>query len=68
MDVPVYILGGRFDYQVPTVLAEEFLSQLNAPNGKQFIWFEHSGHLPNYEEPDRFVDVLVNMVKKKTFY
>jgi pimeloyl-ACP methyl ester carboxylesterase len=66
LNIPVYILGGRYDYQVPAVLAEKFIEQLNAPAGKQFIWFEHSGHLLNYEEPDKFIDVLVNVVKKET--
>ena len=65
LDVPVYLLAGRHDYQVPAVLAERFYEHLDAPHGKRFVWFEQSGHLPNYEEPARFTDVLVH-VKRET--
>ena len=46
--------------------AERFYDQLEAPQGQRFIWFEESGHLPNYEEPARFTDVLVDVIKRET--
>jgi pimeloyl-ACP methyl ester carboxylesterase len=34
-------------------LAERYLEKIAAP-AKHLVWFEHSGHNPCYEEPDRF--------------
>jgi proline iminopeptidase len=63
--VPVYFCVGRSDYQTPFVLVENYFQQLEAPH-KELIWFEKSGHSPNYEEPNRFQSVMVNKVLKHT--
>ncbi|MFC1724157.1 alpha/beta fold hydrolase [candidate division KSB1 bacterium] len=65
IDVPVYFMGGRFDYKVPSVLAEEYLRFLICPQ-KEFIWFESSGHALNYEEPELFQSVIIGKVLKET--
>ena len=39
--------------QRPPALAERYLEKIAAP-AKHLVWFEHSGHNPCYEEPDRF--------------
>jgi pimeloyl-ACP methyl ester carboxylesterase len=49
----VYFAEGRRDINAPPVLAEHYLQTLTAP-AKHLEWFEHSGHNPCYEEPDRF--------------
>jgi len=56
----VFLLG-RYDRQVPSVLAEQYFNTIDAPC-KQLIWFEQSAHNPPYEEPGRFVQVLVDDV------
>ncbi|MDZ5471446.1 alpha/beta hydrolase [Bacillus sp. 31A1R] len=53
LDVPVYIMAGKHDYQTPFQLAEKYFHILECPY-KELIWFENSGHLPNYEETDKF--------------
>ena len=63
--VPVYFLGGRYDYKVPSVLADEYLRFLNCPK-KEFVWFEKSGHALNYEEPELFQEVLITKVLAET--
>ena len=51
--MPVYIAEGRWDLNAAPALAERYLEKLAAP-AKHLEWFEHSGHNPCYEEPDRF--------------
>ncbi len=65
LEVPVYILHGRYDFNAPVSLVEEYYQVLNAPS-KKMIWFEHSGHNPWIEEAELFVDTMVNVVLKET--
>jgi pimeloyl-ACP methyl ester carboxylesterase len=45
LDVPVYLLEGRFDHNANAVLAERWFNRLQSPY-KELIWFEHSSHSP----------------------
>ena len=65
LEVPVYLLKGRYDINAPTVLTEEYYQMLAAPH-KELVWFERSGHNPWISEPARFVDVMVNTVLEQT--
>jgi pimeloyl-ACP methyl ester carboxylesterase len=62
IEIPVYFFAGRYDYITPSEVAEQFYNGLIAPAGKHLVWFENSGHLSLYEEPDKFMDVLINTV------
>lgn len=55
--VPVFFLTGRHDYNTPWELSLKYFKNLKAPK-KQYVWFEKSAHAPNYEEPEKFGDVL----------
>ncbi|ULQ53986.1 alpha/beta fold hydrolase [Flavihumibacter fluvii] len=57
LEVPVYLFLGRHDWNVPSVLAEAFLNNLDAPH-KEIIWFENSGHGIPEEEPQKFNSVI----------
>jgi pimeloyl-ACP methyl ester carboxylesterase len=61
LNVPAYYIEGRWDVNAMASLVEEYFEGLEAPH-KRLIWFDYSGHTPLYEEPNRFVDVLVNTV------
>jgi proline iminopeptidase len=50
LDLPVYLIEGRFDHNASSQIAERWFNKLQAP-GKQFIWFEHWGHPPYDFEP-----------------
>jgi len=63
LDVPVYLFIGRHDYNTPFVLAEEWYDVLRAPY-KQFVWFEKSGHSPQYEEAEVWNSVFARHVLK----
>jgi pimeloyl-ACP methyl ester carboxylesterase len=61
LEVSVYLLEGRHDVNTPPALAEDYLSRLEAPR-RELIWFEHSGHSPWVEEPERVIEVMVHTV------
>lgn len=54
LDVPVYFFLGRYDFNAPTSLVEEYESVLEAPE-KKIVWFEHSTHSPWINESEKFV-------------
>lgn len=58
IEVPVYFLLGRYDIIVSSMLAERYFYQLEAPAGKELVWFEQSAHRPQHEETDKFLDVM----------
>ena len=57
VQVPVYLLHGRYDYTVSYPLAKAYYEQLRAPI-KGFYTFEQSAHSPMFEEPVRTVRIL----------
>ena len=61
LDVPVFLLQGRHDYVAPSNIAEQYYQALQAPKGKQLIWFEESAHMPQYEEPGKFREILLTI-------
>jgi pimeloyl-ACP methyl ester carboxylesterase len=60
LDVPIILAQGRLDQVVPGAAAQRFYDALAAPS-KQLVWFEHSAHTPQYDEPARFRDVLLTL-------
>ena len=65
LEVPAYFIVGRWDRNAIPELAEEYFNMLEAPH-KQFFWFENSAHTPMWDEPARFLDVMVNTVLAQT--
>ncbi len=63
LEVPAYFLLGRFDYNCPFKIAEEYYNILQA-SYKEIIWFENSAHLIPFEEPDKMHDVIINKIRK----
>ena len=61
--VPIFIIHGKWDYQVSYTLAREWLEKIEAPE-KGFFSFENSAHMPNMDEPENFVQVVRNIVLK----
>ncbi|MEK5038354.1 alpha/beta fold hydrolase [Sporosarcina sp. FSL K6-3457] len=55
--VPIYFIHGIYDYQVSLPLGKEYFGQLDSPK-KELIIFEESAHFPNFEEPDKFNEIL----------
>jgi pimeloyl-ACP methyl ester carboxylesterase len=61
VNIPVYFIAGKYDYNTPWELVEQYCDFITAPS-KELIWFENSAHSPNIEETDKFCDVLINIV------
>lgn len=62
LDIPVYFLEGRSDRVATGEIAQRYFDVLEAPRGKQLIWFEHSGHWPQLDESEKFQKVMTNRV------
>ena len=60
LDCPVVMVQGRHDQIAPGSAAERYAELLTAPS-KQFVWFEHSAHMPQLDEPGRFREVLAKV-------
>lgn len=60
--VPVVFLEGRYDYAVPSTLAEEYYKTLKAPE-KRFYYFEYSGHSVQRDESEKFNQVMIELRK-----
>ncbi len=52
---PTMVITGRFDMNVTPVTAWNIYKAIP---GAKFVVFEKSGHLPSYEEPDKYVQVV----------
>ena len=65
--VPVYFVAGKADYNTPLKLVEKLNEQLVAPHKELFL-FEKSGHAPNYEEEQKFAQIMNQYVFNKTYY
>jgi pimeloyl-ACP methyl ester carboxylesterase len=60
--VPVFFTEGRHDQVVPVQLAYQYYEALEAPH-KEWIWFEESAHMPDFEEREHFNRVLIDKVR-----
>ena len=60
LDVPVVMAQGRLDQVAPARVAIQYADALRAPE-KALVWFEHSAHTPQLEEPDVFRDLLMQV-------
>lgn len=60
--VPVYFFLGRHDKVVTSEVAQRYFDALDAPRGKQIVWFEQSGHWPHFEEPEKYRATLIKKV------
>jgi pimeloyl-ACP methyl ester carboxylesterase len=67
LKVPVYFLHGRYDYFTPGKLVEKYYHYVTAPMGKTMIWFEKSGHEPEFQEPQKFREIMINRILKETY-
>ncbi len=61
VEVPVFLAEGRYDQIAPVEVAERYFSSLIAPR-KDWVLFENSAHFPQWEERERFHELLVSTV------
>ncbi len=63
-NIPVYIMQGTSDYQTAFKVAKEYFDSLQAPV-KRFFTFENSAHSPIFEEPEKFENILKEILSEK---
>ena len=64
--VPIYFIAGRYDYNTPSILIENYYNHIIAPE-KDFIWFEESAHFPHFEEPEKFAELAIQIKENIEF-
>ncbi len=67
VEIPVYFIAGRHDFNTPSDLVKEYYEQLDAPAGKHFIWFENAAHMPEFEDPGRYYTIMIDSVLAATY-
>jgi pimeloyl-ACP methyl ester carboxylesterase len=65
VDVPVHFAQGSLDAIAPPLRSREFYEQLEAPE-KTFTLFEKSAHMPQYDEPMKFSNLIMSIAKDST--
>ena len=60
LDVPIVLAQGRLDQVSPGEAAQRYFDVLEAPS-KELVWFEHSAHTPQLEEPAKFRQLLLRV-------
>jgi proline iminopeptidase len=60
--VPVHFIQGMLDGVAPPIKGKEFYEYLKAAN-KSFTIFDESAHMPQYEEPEKFSNLLLSLLK-----
>lgn len=66
LNLPVYMILGRYDINATYWIAEEYFNILQAPQ-KQLYIFEESGHGMIWEEAEKYHDILINTVLAETY-
>jgi proline iminopeptidase len=58
---PTLVITGRYDMNVAPLTAWRMA---HAIPGAQLVFFEKSGHLPAYEEPEKYLETLESFLKR----
>ncbi len=61
VSIPVHFIQGSLDCVTPPAKGREYYDQLQAFN-KSFTLFEKSAHLPQYEEPEKFSNLILSFL------
>lgn len=59
--VPIVFFLGRHDWHIPSALAERYFNRIDA-RCKRLVWFEESAHNPPFEEPEKFIQVMIDEI------
>jgi len=59
---PVLIINGRYDMNVAPLTAWQLAHTIP---GAKIVFFEESGHLPSFEEPEKYIKVLEDFLNER---
>ena len=60
LEVPLILIQGRLDQVAPGAAAQRFFDAVSAPT-KRLEWLEASAHTPQYDEPAKFRELLLDL-------
>lgn len=58
VEVPVFFITGEDDFNTPLVALESYFEMLHAPEGKTIFAFPEAAHLPFFNNPDLFHEIM----------
>lgn len=61
MKMPAFFFLGRHDHQVAAETSAAYFEKLVAPS-KKLVWFADSAHMPPFEEPEKFNQLMLELV------
>ena len=61
IDMPVFIVSGRFDHNTPSGLQQAWFDRIEVPT-KAHHWLENSAHSPLFEESVAFSQFMIGEV------
>lgn len=61
--IPIYFICGENDWQVPSVVVEEYYNTISAPD-KGLYWIKDAGHLTDLDNPIEYNNVLESICDK----
>lgn len=64
VDLPVHFIHGRLDGISPYGVAQSFYNGLQAKQ-KEFTTFDNSAHMPHYDEPEKFAEILIAHARRE---
>ena len=62
LPMPVFFFVSALDHWVPPETSIAYFDALTAPS-KQLVWFEKSGHEPFVDEPEKFNQTMIDLVR-----
>jgi pimeloyl-ACP methyl ester carboxylesterase len=65
LQVPIYLLAGKYDMVMPTKLVENFHRSLDAERGRTLVIFEESAHFAMIEEKEKYQKLLIDVVLRE---
>ncbi len=63
LNVPIFMIQGTYEARGRAVLADEWFSKVKAPH-KERVEFNKSAHRPLFEEPEKFANVMQQVLNK----
>ena len=62
LPMPVFIFVSALNHWVPPETSIAYFDAITAPS-KQLVWFEKSGHEPFVDEPEKFNQTMIDLVR-----
>ena len=67
IEIPVYFLHGRQDLITAPELVKDYFNRLDAPAGKEMIWFDKCGHDVIRQQPEKIKSFVAALKQRYQF-